>query len=374
MDIQSILGKLDQIEAPEKSVSVQLPKKAQLTEADQLRVLSGQKPILTESKKEDNLKPKEKQKADTKKVTKSKKDETDETDEVIESSDAQTAAREKFKAMVADKKASKKDTNKKDDKKSNKNIKKGPAKNSVDKKEVDKKEVDKKEVDKKPIKKTVKESYEPRLTFKDMIRLVQESGGQQRIDPLDTELFEWANRVALTKFTDNTKKEVYAGLVYERMGGRFEMHDILSESFDDENEQDLEEDIYADIKNYLLKSKNDLRTTPIGIVNFLEKISSEGKHKITPIKTTVVPMRTPDGTKLETLQIIYKISFAHYASPVKGFEGDFNTQAEKLIDSRLNYINQDKDLEDLKVRIQPYDQWQVNEKVHSRQYVFTLPH
>lgn len=77
--------------------------------------------------------------------------------------------------------------------------------------------------------KTVKESVEPKLTFKDMVRLVQESGGQQQIDPVDQELFAWATRVANAKFTESTKAEMYAGLVYERMGGVFEMYDVLNE-------------------------------------------------------------------------------------------------------------------------------------------------
>jgi hypothetical protein len=78
-------------------------------------------------------------------------------------------------------------------------------------------------------KRPVKESVEQKLTFKQMIQLVQESGGQQQIDPTDKELFAWAQRVASAKFTESTKQEVYAGLVYERMGGAFEMYDVLSE-------------------------------------------------------------------------------------------------------------------------------------------------
>lgn len=79
-------------------------------------------------------------------------------------------------------------------------------------------------------KKTVKESIEfGALSFKDMLQLVQESGGQQQIDPLDKELFAWAERVAKTKLGEGMKAEVYAGMVYERMGGRFEMYDVLSE-------------------------------------------------------------------------------------------------------------------------------------------------
>jgi len=79
-------------------------------------------------------------------------------------------------------------------------------------------------------KKTVKESIEPKLTFKDMVKLVQESGGQQAIDPVDTALFTWAQRVAANKFTESTKAEIYAGLIYERNGGTFEMYDVLSEN------------------------------------------------------------------------------------------------------------------------------------------------
>jgi hypothetical protein len=78
-------------------------------------------------------------------------------------------------------------------------------------------------------KKTVKESVENILSFKDMIKLVQESGGQQAIDPIDTTLFAWAQRVAASKYTESAKAEVFAGMLYERNGGRFEMYDVLSE-------------------------------------------------------------------------------------------------------------------------------------------------
>jgi hypothetical protein len=78
-------------------------------------------------------------------------------------------------------------------------------------------------------KKVVAESIEMPLTFRDMVKLVHESGGQQQIDPLDKELFAWATRIAKNKLGEGTKSEVYAGLVYERMGGVFEMYDVLSE-------------------------------------------------------------------------------------------------------------------------------------------------
>ncbi len=77
--------------------------------------------------------------------------------------------------------------------------------------------------------KMVAESVEQKLTFRDMIKLVVESGGQQQIDPKDKELFAWAERVARNKYTESMQQQVYAGLVYERMGGVFEMYDVLAE-------------------------------------------------------------------------------------------------------------------------------------------------
>jgi len=78
-------------------------------------------------------------------------------------------------------------------------------------------------------KKTVKESIESNLSFKEMMALVVESGGQQQIDPIDNQLWAWAQRVARTKIGEGMKADVYAGMVYERMGGTFEMYDVLSE-------------------------------------------------------------------------------------------------------------------------------------------------
>jgi hypothetical protein len=79
-------------------------------------------------------------------------------------------------------------------------------------------------------KRPVKESVEGKLTFKDMVKLVQESGGQQQIDPKDDVLFQWAQRVAVSKLGEGVKAELYAGLIYERNGGVFEMYDVLSET------------------------------------------------------------------------------------------------------------------------------------------------
>lgn len=75
----------------------------------------------------------------------------------------------------------------------------------------------------------VAESVEQKLTLKDMLRMVKESGGQQAIDPMDKELWTWANRVASSKIEENQKAEIFAAMIYERNGGRFEMYDVLAE-------------------------------------------------------------------------------------------------------------------------------------------------
>jgi hypothetical protein len=85
------------------------------------------------------------------------------------------------------------------------------------------------EAEAKTKKKTVKESVEQKLTFREMMSLVIESGGQQQIDPLDQQLFDWATRMAKSKLGEGMKAQVFAGMVYERMGGRFDMYDVLSE-------------------------------------------------------------------------------------------------------------------------------------------------
>jgi hypothetical protein len=78
-------------------------------------------------------------------------------------------------------------------------------------------------------KKVVAESVEPQMSFRDMIKLVQESGGQQAIDPVDQTLWSWANRVATSKVQESQKAEIFAAMIYERNGGRFEMYDVLAE-------------------------------------------------------------------------------------------------------------------------------------------------
>jgi hypothetical protein len=78
-------------------------------------------------------------------------------------------------------------------------------------------------------KKVVAESVERQMSLKDMLRMVKESGGQQAIDPLDQTLWSWANRVAAAKVQESQKAEIFAAMIYERNGGRFEMYDVLAE-------------------------------------------------------------------------------------------------------------------------------------------------
>jgi len=82
-------------------------------------------------------------------------------------------------------------------------------------------------------KKTVKESVEPKMSFVEMMKLVRESGGQQAIDPLDDVLWSWANRVAQSKVEESTKQEIFAAMVYERNGGRFEMYDVVEKGLNE---------------------------------------------------------------------------------------------------------------------------------------------
>ncbi len=81
----------------------------------------------------------------------------------------------------------------------------------------------------KTAKKVVAESVEQKMSLKDMLRIVKESGGQQAIDPVDQTLWAWANRVATAKVNESQKAEIFAAMIYERNGGRFEMYDVLAE-------------------------------------------------------------------------------------------------------------------------------------------------
>jgi hypothetical protein len=203
-------------------------------------------PNLPESAKPDFLdvdKDGDKKEPMKKAVADKKKGSVGKTDEKVAEgkSAAQKAAQEKFKAMVGKKKGDTKeeqvsemfpgdgeyekkygspiaDLDSKFDKK-----KTGPNRTMYTRKHKAEPESDNK-------KRPVKESVERKMSFKQMMMLVVESGGQQQIDPTDQTLFSWAQRIAKSKLGEGMKAEVYAGMVYERMGGRFDMYDVLSET------------------------------------------------------------------------------------------------------------------------------------------------
>jgi hypothetical protein len=278
--IESIDGKINTPKAPE------LPKSVQLNEDAQLRVLSGRTTYVAEAKKkaEEDVKEESDMKVGDKKniatgtvektktgiVHKSSKayggseekeadDEDDKPKKKAKKESVEPEFKSKFMKMVEAKKDEAADKKKKMAKKEK--MAEGSKPDFLDlDKDGDKKEPMKKAAgekgDDKPAgkkgmsdkqakyfgkktestmmpkgkKKTVKESVETKLSFKEMVQLVQESGGQQQIDPVDKALFTWAERVAKNKLGEGMKADLYAGLVYERNGGVFEMYDVLSEA------------------------------------------------------------------------------------------------------------------------------------------------
>jgi hypothetical protein len=280
MDFKSIISKISSLNDEVKTIAApELPQSVQLNEDAQLRVLSGRTTYVAEAKKQaeekkDDAVAEDMKVGDSNKtakggtVTKTKtgiihkaapgvyggsddKDTDPDADEHPADKKAKKAKKEsidaeafkgKFAKMVEAKKDEKKDTKKKPMKEAAKpdfldldkdGDKKEPMKKAAGEKGGDK-PAGKKGMSAKQEKffgkkKTVKESVEQKLTFKDMVQLVQESGGQQQIDAVDQELFAWAQRVAKSKFQESTKADLYAGLVYERMGGVFEMYDVLAE-------------------------------------------------------------------------------------------------------------------------------------------------
>jgi hypothetical protein len=288
MDFKSLITKISSMDDAIETVKApELPKAVQLNEDAELRVLAGTSTILAEAKKKEEAEKKEEavkeemKVGDSKKtakggtVTKTKtgivhkaapgvyggsddKDTDPDADDHPADKKAKKAKKEsidpevfksKFLKMVEAKKE-KKDDKKKPMKEAAKpdfldidkdGDKKEPMKKAAADKGGEKKDgkkgmsakqakyFGKKNESVKSEKKVVAESVETKLTFKDMVKLVQESGGQQQIDAVDQELFAWAQRVAKSKFQESTKAELYAGLVYERMGGVFEMYDVLAE-------------------------------------------------------------------------------------------------------------------------------------------------
>jgi hypothetical protein len=278
--IESIDGKIDTPKAP------QLAKSVQLNEDAQLRVLSGRTTYVAEAKKkaEEDVKEADDMKVGDKKniatgtvektktgiVHKSSKayggseekeadDEDDKPKKKAKKESVEPEFKSKFMKMVEAKKDEAANKKKKMAKKEKMAEGSKPDFLDIDK-DGDKKEPMKKAAgekgDDKPAgkkgmsdkqakyfgkktesammpkgkKKTVKESVETQMSFKQMVQLVQESGGQQQIDPVDKALFTWAERVAKNKLGEGMKADLYAGLVYERNGGVFEMYDVLSEA------------------------------------------------------------------------------------------------------------------------------------------------
>jgi hypothetical protein len=285
MDFKSLITKISEMDDKIKTVAApELPKSVQLNEDAQLRVLAGTSSILEEAKKMKKDEKKEEKvdegQEDLKKVGdkvktqhgtmtktatgikhersygKDKDDDDDDEPKAKKKAKKESIDPELFKSkfmkMVEAKKAEKEEKKKESKKKKMDEAakpdfldldkdgdKKEPMKSASkadDKKDGKKgmsakqaKYFGKKNESVKTSKKVVAESVEQPMSFKDMMKLVVESGGQQQIDPLDKELFAWAERVAKTKLGEGMKAEVYAGMVYERMGGRFEMYDVLSE-------------------------------------------------------------------------------------------------------------------------------------------------
>ncbi len=278
MDFKSLVQKITSMDDPIETVAApELPKAIQLNEDAELRVLAGTSTILAEAKKKEDSEKKEESVKEEMEVGDSKKTasggtvtktatgiihkgkkyggEEEKSDDDEDAPKAKKAKKEsidaeEFKGKFAKMVEAKKDAKKKPMKEAAKpdfldidkdGDKKEPMKKAAKEKGGDKKDskkgmsakqakyFGKKDESVKSDKKVVAESVEPQLTFKDMVKLVQESGGQQRIDAKDEALFSWARRVAAAKFTESTKQEVYAGLVYERMGGVFEMYDVLAE-------------------------------------------------------------------------------------------------------------------------------------------------
>jgi nucleolin len=293
MDFKSIIGKLDSMETPLQTPAAPILEKAvQLNEDAQLRVLSGRTSYIEEAKKKAEEDVKEEMKVGDKKPSatggtiektatgikhhagnkyggsKSETDSDDEDDKPAKKKAKKESVdpeqfKAKFKQMVE---AKKEDAKKKKEKKVDEAAKpdfldidkdgdkKEPMKKAAAEKGDSKKDggeskglsakqkklppglqkaIAKKKGTAESVKtskKVVAESVESKLSFKDMVRLVQESGGQQQIDAIDKELFNWANRVAVSKLGEGMKAELYAGLIYERNGGVFEMYDVLSET------------------------------------------------------------------------------------------------------------------------------------------------
>ena len=370
--IESIDGKIDTPKAP------QLPKSVQLNEDAQLRILSGRTTYVAEAKKkaEEDVKEADDMKVGDKKniatgtvektktgiVHKSSKayggseekeadDEDDKPKKKAKKESVEPEFKSKFMKMVEAKKEEAADKKKADAKKKKMDEAKKPDEDGdgvpdwADKKKGEDDNAGKKTSGKKGMsaaqekyfgkkneskmmpkgkKRPVKESVEQRLSFKQMVQLVQESGGQQQIDAVDRQLFNWAQRVAVTKLGEGMKAELYAGLIYERNGGVFEMYDVLSESKKKivENRSRLDEGMMDKVKS-LLMSK------------LAPKLSDQEKSKMADAAKQVLGKDRVDKSDF-TLANIKAVAKALGAKPETAAEsieegpvGDFFGQKKK---------------------------------------------
>jgi hypothetical protein len=381
MDFKSLISKLDSMEAPPKTPAAPtLQQAVQLNEDAQLRVLSGRTSYIQEAKKKAEDDVKEEMKVGDKKASSTggtiektatgvkhsagknyggdKAPKDDDSDDEPKAKKAKKESIEpqfksKFMKMVEAKKEEAADKKKKMAKKEKMEEgskpdfldldkdgdKKEPMKKAADDKGDDKPAGKKGMSDKqakyfgkkneskmmpKGKKRPVKESVEQTLSFKQMVQLVQESGGQQQIDAVDRQLFNWAQRVAVTKLGEGMKAELYAGLIYERNGGRFEMYDVLSESKKKivENRSRLDEGTMDKVKS-LLMSK------------LAPKLSDQEKDKMADVAKQVLGKDRADKSDF-TLANIKAVAKALGAKPETAAEsieegpvGDFFGQKKK---------------------------------------------
>jgi hypothetical protein len=379
MDFKSLISKLDSMEAPQKTPAApKLQQAVQLNEDAQLRVLSGRTSYIQEAKKKAEDDVKEEMKVGDKKTSSTggtiektatgvkhsagknyggdkapKDDDSDDEPKVkkAKKESIEPQFKSKFMKMVEAKKEEAADKKKADAKKKKMDEAKKPDEDGdgvpdwADKKKGEDDNAGKKTSGKKGMsaaqekyfgkkneskmmpkgkKRPVKESVEQRLSFKQMVQLVQESGGQQQIDAVDRQLFNWAQRVAVTKLGEGMKAELYAGLIYERNGGVFEMYDVLSESKKKivENRSRLDEGMMDKVKS-LLMSK------------LAPKLSDQEKSKMADAAKQVLGKDRVDKSDF-TLANIKAVAKALGAKPETAAEsieegpvGDFFGQKKK---------------------------------------------
>jgi hypothetical protein len=360
MDFKSLISKIESIDGKINTPKApQLPKAVQLNEDAQLRVLSGRSTYVAEAKKkaEEDVKEESDMKVGDKKniatgtvektktgmIHKSSKayggseekeadDEDDKPKKKAKKESVEPEFKSKFMKMVEAKKEEAADKKKKMAKKekmaegskpdfldlNNNGNKKEPMKKAAADKAAGKTGDGKKGMSDKQTKyfgkktesammpkgkkKTVKESVETKMSFKEMVQLVQESGGQQQIDPVDKALFTWAERVAKNKLGEGMKADLYAGLVYERNGGVFEMYDVLSESKKIvESRSRLDEGMLDKVKSMLMSK-------------LVPKLSDQEKAKMADVAKNVLGKDRADKSDF-TLANIKAVAKALGAKP-----------------------------------------------------------